>query len=183
MSRSAPSPAGRGSKRLLMGKIATAHGVRGLVKLLVFAEDPRSMEKYGALYTSADGEKTVTLKLKNSLGSTGTKFWLAQVEGIADRTEAEKLRGTELWLDKDKLPAIAKDNQYYIDDLIGLSVRDKSGQALGTVAAVQNFGAGDLLEIQPALGDSFYLPFTKENVLTVDIKGSAVTVHLPEGLV
>ena len=183
MSRSAPSPEGRGSKRLLMGKIATAHGVRGLVKLLVFAEDPRSLEQYGSLYTSRDGDNVLTLKLKNSLGSKGTKFWLAEVEGIADRTAAEKLRGTELWLDREKLPAITKDNQFYIEDLIGLNVRDKSGQALGAVAGVQNFGAGDLLEIKPVLGESFYLPFNKENVLKVDIQGGAVTVYVPEGLV
>jgi 16S rRNA processing protein RimM len=170
-------------KRIILGKIATAHGVRGLVKLLVFAEDPRSLEQYGSLYTSSDGGNVLTLKLKNSLGSKGTKFWLAEVEGIADRTEAEKLRGTELWLDRDKLPAIAKNNQFYIEDLIGLNVRDKSGDTLGMVAAVRNFGAGDLLEIQPVLGESFYLPFTKENVPAVDIKGGAVTVHLPDGLV
>jgi 16S rRNA processing protein RimM len=169
------------SKRILLGKIATAHGVRGLVKVMVFAEDPKTLEKYGPLFKKGKGDDTLKLKLKNSLGSKGGKFWLAEVEGVADRTAAEKLRGTELWIEREKLPA-AGENEYYIEDLIGLSVRDRSGNAIGTVAGLQNFGAGNLLDIQPTGGESFYLPFTRENIVKVDVAGKAVTVEIPEGI-
>jgi 16S rRNA processing protein RimM len=170
------------SKRILLGKIATAHGVRGLVKVMVFAEDPASLEKYGPLFKKGSGDETITLKMKNSLGSKGGKFWLAETEGVSDRTEAEKLRGTELWIDREKLPA-AGDNEYYIEDLIGLSVRDSKGKAIGTIAGLQNFGAGNLLDIRPNDGESFYLPFTKENIIKVDIPGKTVTIEMPEGII
>jgi len=176
-----PSPEGRGSnKRILVGKIATAHGVRGLVKVMVFAEDPKTLEKHGALSVAATGDTTITLKMKNSLGSKGGKFWLAEVEGVADRNAAERLRGTELWLDRDKLPK-PKKNEYYIEDLVGLTVRDGNG-TIGKIAGVHNFGAGDMLDIQPATGESFFLPFTKENIVKVDIADKTVTVELPEGI-
>lgn len=167
-------------KRILVGKIATAHGVRGLVKVMVFAEDPKTLEKHGPLSIAAGGDKTITLKLKNSLGSKGGKFWLAEVDGVADRNAAERLRGTELWLERDKLPKTKK-NEYYIEDLVGLTVRDSSG-AIGKIAGVHNFGAGDMLDIQPVAGESFFLPFTKENIVKVDVAGKTVTVELPEGI-
>jgi len=148
--------------------------------VMVFAEDPKTLEKHGALSVAATGDTTITLKMKNSLGSKGGKFWLAEVEGVADRNAAERLRGTELWLDRDKLPKTKK-NEYYIEDLVGLTVRDGNG-TIGKIAGVHNFGAGDMLDIQPATGESFFLPFTKENIVKVDIADKTVTVELPEGI-
>ncbi|HEY8192240.1 MAG TPA: ribosome maturation factor RimM, partial [Alphaproteobacteria bacterium] len=106
-------------RRVCLGKIATAHGVRGLVKVIVHADDPASLEDYGPLYTSESGDKTIKISLHNPMG----KFWLAVVDGVTDRTQAEKFRNTELWLDREHLPE-AEEGQYYHADLIGLTVQD-----------------------------------------------------------
>lgn len=164
------------SERVCLAKIATAHGIRGMVKLIVHADDPGNLEIHGPLYTSETGEETLTVKLHNPMG----KYHLAEIEGIADRTAAEKLRGTELWLPRDKLPAAGKGQHYYAD-LIGLPARDGQGNGLGKIIAVANFGASDLLEIQPPGAPSFYLPFTKDYVL--EINDDCAVVFIPAGLV
>ena len=163
-------------RRVCLAKIATAHGVRGLVKLIVHAEDPQNIETYGPLFTSETG--TATLKL--SLISQMNKYWLAEVEGIADRTAAEKLRGTDLWVDRDSLPA-PDEGQHYYTDLIGLPARDESGAEIGKIVTVANFGATDLLEIQPPDNPSFFLPFVDDYVL--EINSECVLVSIPPGLV
>jgi len=161
-------------KEICIAKIATAHGIKGLVKLHVFADDSSLAD--GILFTSEGGDKTLSLKLKNQTA----KHWLAEVEGITDRNEAEKLRGTELYIDKDNLPE-ANDDEFYIADLIGLSCIDKDNKHIGKIIAVENFGASDLLEIQPDGGESFYLPFTDDT--TLKVSDTTVTIDIPEGLI
>jgi 16S rRNA processing protein RimM len=161
--------------RLLLGKIATAHGVRGLVKILVMGEDPTRLETCGPAWTAESGGKAVTLKMKNPLG----KYYLAEIQGITDRNEAEKLRHTELWIDRDKLPA-ADEGEYYYADLVGLHVVDENGTSYGKVVGVDNFGAGDLLDIKPANAPSFYLPYNDETILS--ITDDTITVAIPDGL-
>ena len=163
------------SKRICLAKITTAHGIKGQVKLHVYAEDPQSLRDYGPLFTSETGAAA----LKIILASQMNKFWLANIEGITDRTAAEKLRGTELWVDRDKLPA-PKDGQHYHADLIGLPAQDENGSEIGKIVAVVDFGAGDLLNIQPPGASSFYLPFTNDYVRAVN--EDSVTVYVPEGL-
>ena len=163
-------------RRVCLAKIATAHGVRGLVKLIVHAADPQSIEAYGPLFSSETGPKTLRLKLHNPMG----KYWLAEVDGITDRTAAEKLRGTDLWVDRDKLPA-PDEGQHYYTDLIGLPAHDENDKEIGKIITVANFGATDLLEIQPPDSPSFYLPFVDDYVL--EINNECVVVSIPPGLV
>lgn len=146
--------------RICLGKIATAHGVRGLVKILVYGEDAMLLEELQPLYTSEHGKDTIALTMKNSAG----KYWLATVEGVDDRTQAEKLRGTELWVNRELLPETVVDDEFYITDLVGMMVKDTNGKNIGNVIDVKNFGAGDLVEIKPERGESFFIPFTKEAV-------------------
>lgn len=148
----------RPARRVCLGVIATAHGVRGLVKVLCYADDPHMLD--GMLFTSETGESSLTMTMKNSMG----KYWLAEIEGIADRTAAEALRGVKLWIDRAELPALDDEEEFYIEDLVGLAAEHSGGESAGKVIAVENFGAGDLLEIQPPTGTSYYLAFTKENV-------------------
>jgi len=171
-----PTGKGEDTKRVCLAKIATAHGVRGLVKLTVYADDPANLEMHGPLFTSETGAETMKISLHKPMN----KHWLAEIEGIADRTAAEKLRGTELWLPRDKLPT-PEEGEHYYADLVGMAVVDDKGQDVGKVAAVHNFGAGDLLDVQPPAGQSFYLPFTKEYIL--EITGSVIRVNIPEGLI
>lgn len=162
-------------RRFLLGRIATAHGVRGLVKILSLGEDPVRLETCGPAWTAADGGRPLKITMKNPLG----KYYLAEVEGIADRDEAEKLRHTELWIDRDKLPD-ADEGEFYHADLMELPVYDTAGALLGRVIAVENYGASDLLEIKPQGAPSFYIPFTEETVITVTM--DRITVSIPDGL-
>lgn len=165
------------NRRLLAGKITTAHGVRGLVKVQVFAENAALLN--GPLFTSETGGETLTLTLKNQLGGKTDNLWLASIDGITDRNAAELLRGRELWLPREKLGAPAA-GEYYINDLIGLAVHDEAGNTIGTVRAIDNFGAGDLLDIVPPAGEAFYLAFTADNIVGVSLPDRIVTVKLPE---
>lgn len=162
-------------QRLLLGKIATAHGVRGLVKILVLGDDPLRLESCGPAWTAAEGGTALRLTMKNPLG----KYYLAAVEGVSERNAAEALRHTQLWIDRDKLPDDEDDDGYYYADLIGLRAVE-NGVTIGTVIAVENFGASDLLEIKPEGAPSFYLPFTDDTVLAVS--EDTITIVIPEGL-
>jgi len=162
------------NKRILIAKITTAHGVKGLVKLHIYAEDEQLAN--GTLYTSESGSNTLNITLKNATA----KHWLAAVEGVSDRNGAEALRGTELYIEQTSLPEIGDDEFYYVD-IIGLPAVDESGTEIGKVIAVENFGASDLLEIQPNGAQSFYLPVSDETLL--DIKDDKIVVFIPEGLV
>lgn len=164
-------------KRICVGEISTVHGVRGLVKVRAYGEDPQTLQKYGPLFTSETGDETQTLTLKHQAGG----IWVAEVKGINDRDVAAKLRGTKLWLERDKLPEI--EGAYYHDDLIGMVVFDQSGVSLGVIDAVDNFGAGDLLDIKPDGKPSFYLPFVDMYVLEVKLDENSMIVDIPEGLI
>ena len=164
------------SQRICVGEISTAHGVRGLVKVRVYGDDPQTLQKYGPLHTDETGNKTYTLTLKHKAGG----IWIAAVEGIMDRNAAEPLRGTKLWLDRDKLPDL--EDGFYHEDLKGMDVVTQDGTDLGKVIGVENFGASDLLDVKPKGKPSFYVPFVDEYILSVDEDARVITIDLPEGL-
>lgn len=166
------------SKRVCLGEISTAHGVRGLVRIRVYGDDPQAFSAYGPLFTSEQGDKTLTIRMKNA----ANKFWLAEVEGVADRNAAELLRGTKLWIERDKLPEPEDDDEFYYEDLVGMKVRTEADGDIGTVIAVENFGASDLIEVKPPVGDAFYVPFADEYIVEVNMPENTITVLIPEGL-
>lgn len=141
------------NRLLCIGKIAAPHGVKGLVKILPYGDDV-------SLLVQVESHK---ITLKNPMG----KYILAQIEGVDSREDAERVSGTELFISRDKLPEIEDDDTYYIEDLIGLKAVDESGEEIGKVIAVHNFGAGDLLEIKPLSGAAFLMPFSNETVITI----------------
>lgn len=157
--------------RLCLGRITTAHGVKGLVKVVCFGDDPRSLEIYGPLFTSETGSDTLRLTLKNPVKSG----FLAQVDGIADRTAAQALRGTPLYVPRARLPK-PEDGSYYCADLIGLQTVYEKDEPMGRVISVQNFGAGDLLEIAPPSGSAFLIPFTKNFIGDVDFENKKIFI-------
>lgn len=164
------------TKRLCIGEIATAHGVKGFVKVKFFGENPALLEE-GPLFTEESGDETLTLTLKHSTGGA----FVAEVDGIGDRDEALALRGTKLYITRDSLPD-QPEGTYYHADLVGLKVQDPQGRLIGKILNVVNFGAGDMLEIQPTSGGSFYLPFLQSYVPKIDIKADIITADIPEGL-
>jgi 16S rRNA processing protein RimM len=161
------------NKRILIGEIATSHGLKGFVKVRTFVEDETLLN--GKLFTNESGDNTLTVTLKNAMKD----HWLAQVDGVSEKNGADSLRGTKLYIDRSSLPE-TNDDEYYIEDLKGMTVAGKDGKVIGTVMDVVNYGAGDLIDIKPPSGDSFYLPFTDETVLNVDFDGGIITAELPE---
>ena len=144
------------------------------MKILPFGDgEPTLIQTLGPVYTDATGADTLTIIMKNSAGN---RYWLAAVDGVTERNGAEALRGTELFVPRDRLPDLDDDDSFYIEDLVGLSAIATDGAALGSVIAVQNFGAGDLLEIQPLNGEAYYLPMKPEFVPTIDISAGTVTI-------
>ncbi len=102
---------------------------------------------------------------------------MVRLKGVNDRDAAERLTNTKLFVPRERLPATEADDEFYHADLIGLAVVDTAGNALGSVAAVHNFGAGDLIEVKPAQGNTtVLLPFTEAAVPVVDIAGRQIVV-------
>jgi 16S rRNA processing protein RimM len=165
------------SDRICIGAIAGAFGVSGEVRLKSFCSEPEAIAAYGPLYTE-DGARSFAIRLTRPVaGGLGARLF-----GVATKEQADALRGTSLFVDRAKLPALP-DDEFYHADLIGLEVRDTGGALLGRVLAVHNHGAGDLLEISGAPGkDSRLIPFTLAVVPTVDLAAGRIVADLPEGL-
>jgi 16S rRNA processing protein RimM len=160
--------------RVCVAEIGAAHGVAGEVRLRAFTEDPLAVTQFRPLQAE-DGREIAITSLR-----PGKDCLIARVAGVGDRTAAERLRNVRLYVTRDKLPAIAEPETWYHADLIGLAAIGTDGAALGRVRAVQNFGAGDLLEIAPAAGGpTMLLPFTDAVVPVVDVANGRVVVNLP----
>src|SRR3954454_5990710 len=149
--------------RICVGRIGAAHGTRGEVKLWSFTADPLAVADYGAL-ESEDGTQSFAIETLRP----AKDFLVARFAGIVDRTAAEELRILDLYVARERLPPPEPD-EYYHADIIGLAVVDGSGATLGSVVAVHNFGAGDLIEVRPQIGGTtFMLPFTEAVIPMVD---------------
>lgn len=160
---------------ILVGRIAGAFGIKGEVRLSAYTADPMALAHYRDLKRE-DGSTALTLT-----GARPAKGGLvARAREIATREEAEALRGVRLYIPRDVLPEPEED-EFYVTDLIGLRAETAEGETLGVVKSVHDFGAGDLLEIQPAEGASWWLPFTREAVPDVSLgEGRIVAVRPPE---
>ncbi len=156
-------------KRVCLGKITSAHGIKGLVKILPFGEDPKLIEELSPVFTGESSSDQISITMKNSAGN---KYWLAAVDGVSERDGAEALRGTEIWVLRDALPKIKGENTFYHTDLIGLKVMEDDKQ-IGKIVGVQNYGAGDLLEIR-AQGSTFLMPFNNEHCPEINVKDGFV---------
>jgi 16S rRNA processing protein RimM len=161
--------------KVCIAKILTAHGVRGLVKIDCYLEDPQELMNYNPLSDSAGREYTITLK--NPIKGK----WLAEIKGVADRTVAEKYRNIELFTARDQLPDA--DDGYYHEDLIDLEVRKTDGTKIGTIIGIDNFGASDVIEVKPETGKTFYLPFTEPYLVDVNMEEKFITVEGAEGFI
>ncbi len=161
---------------ICVGTVGGAFGVRGEVRLKSFCAHPEAIETYAPLLTE-DGSRSFTVALIGSIQNGFT----ARLGGVETKEQADALKGLRLYARRDQLPSLP-DDEFYHADLIGLPVLDPGGTELGRVRSVQNHGAGDLLEIHgPDLSDSILLPFTRENVPTVDLAAGRLIADLPEG--
>lgn len=174
--RRRPADGGAAPRAVCVGIIVGAHGVRGAVKVKSFTENAEDVAAYGPLSDQRGARRFVLTPIGMARGNV-----LAAIEGIGDRNAAEALRGTRLYIDRDALPP-AGDDEFYHADLIGMTAETVAGQNLGTVRAVYNHGAGDVIELVLPGGAPVALPFTKAVVPVVDLAGQRLVIDPPDGL-
>ncbi|MGE3425394.1 MAG: ribosome maturation factor RimM [Hyphomicrobiaceae bacterium] len=160
-----------------MGEITGAHGIRGEVLVRSYTGDPEAIADYGAL-TDEKGAAPLTLKV---LRMTPKGAIIARVRGVSDRNGAEALKGRKLYVARNAMPEPDDEDDFYYEDLIGLAVVDAQAKLVGEVVAVQNYGAGDLLEIRlVATGKTELVSFSKASVPQIDLEARRITVVMPE---
>ena len=158
--------------RILVGVILAAHGVRGDVKIRSLTSEPEDIFSYPL--SDKTGRKTFKITRRGG----NAQAYIASIEGLKDRNEAELLRNTELYTEASLLPK--KSNEYYYTDLKGLEARLQNGKAYGRVVNVYNFGAGDIVEIERKDGELEMLPFRDPFVGEVDTARGYMIVTPPE---
>jgi 16S rRNA processing protein RimM len=163
------------AERIRVARIGAAHGIRGEVKLWSFTQEPAAVADYGPLETQ-DGARRFEIE---SLRAAKDHF-VARLAGVETRAAAEALRNLDLYVPRERLPAIAEPDTFYHADLVGLAAVTADDSVLGTVKALHNFGAGDIIEIVPAAGgETLMLPFTAEVVPKVDLAARKIVVVPP----
>lgn len=168
--------ADRADERVVVAQIGAPHGVRGEVRLRIFLEDPGALQAYFPL-EDAHGAPVALRRVKPAKGG-----FVAAIEGVDTRDAAARLTNTLLHVPRDRLPKPDDDEWYHVD-LIGLAAFDVDGRELGEVVAVQDFGAGDLLEIRlHGARRTVFVPFTQMTVPVVDVAAGRVEIAAPEGL-
>ena len=163
------------ANRICVARIGAAHGVRGEVKLWSFTEDPAAVAQYGPLETQ-DGTRCFEIEALRA----AKDHFVARIAGVNDRDAAEKLRNIELYIPRARLPKIEETDTFYHADLVGLDAVTPDGARVGTVHALHNFGAGDIIEIAPAGGgDPLMLPFNETTVPKIDVAARQIVVMPP----
>ena len=162
--------------RVLLGEIGAAQGLKGEVRIRSYTQDPAAIAGYGTL----QDEHGRAIEVE-SLRVT-PKALIARIRGVTTREAAEALARTRLYIARARLPERGEE-EWYHSDLIGLAAVDMKGEPVGTVVAIHNFGAGDLIEVKPATGGPTVLvPFTRDTVPEVDVEGGRLVLAPPEGL-
>ena len=172
------------NKRLIVAEIIGAHGVRGDMKIRIFAEDEYLIEDENGVFLSSDStdQKRHFITLKKPYKKD---VWLANMQGITTPEQIKAMGKTSVYILASALPEIQTgenetEESFYYHELEGLKVyhdnQGEKGKDVGVVIGLRNFGGGDLLEIRARSGDQFYHPFTKEDVPVLDIKNGYLTI-------
>jgi 16S rRNA processing protein RimM len=161
--------------RVCVGVIAGAHGVKGAARVKSFTAEPAAIAAYGPMWDD-EGRRRFELEVIGQVKGAV----LVRIAGVTDRDAAEALKGVRLYVDRAVLPAL-EEEEFYHADLVGLAAELADGTSLGEVRAVHNFGAGDVLEVQPRDGASVMVPFTRAAVPVVDIAGGRIVID-PEAV-
>ncbi len=161
--------------RILVGQFGAAHGVKGELRLKSYTQDPAAIGTYGRL-SDASGARSFEIEALRVLKGA---LFVVRIKGITTREAAEKLTNVALFLPREVLPA-AEEDEYYHADLIGLTAETETGEEIGEIVQILNFGGGDILEIAPKSGgETLLLPFTKEAVPIIDLAHGHVIIVPP----
>jgi 16S rRNA processing protein RimM len=163
-------------EKVCLGTVVGVHGVQGAVRIKSFTADPADIAAYGAVSDESGGRRFEVKVLGQARGAV-----LARLSGVADRDAAEALRGVRLYVPRAALPT-TKEDEFYHADLIGLPVETREGAPLGSVRAVHNFGAGDILELRDENGRELLLPFSDAVVPEIDLARGRIVAAPPAGL-
>jgi 16S rRNA processing protein RimM len=159
---------------ILLGVVTAVQGLKGEVRVKTFTEAPERLADYGVLHTP-EGRKLEIAALRVSKADGA----VIRFKGIEDRDSAQRLVNAKLLVERGALPA-AQADEFYHADLIGLRAQDGEGRLIGTVRAIHNFGAGDVIELERLGGGTLLLPFTRDFVPAVDVANGCITVTEPE---
>ena len=159
---------------ILVGRVAGAFGVRGEIRITPYTAEPTALLDYRDLQRE-DGSAALTL----TGGRASGDGLIARAQEVATREEAQALKGLGLFFPRSRLPEPEED-EFYLADLIGLAAVAPDGTPLGRVKSVQNFGAGELLEIEPPGGATWYAPFTMANVPEIRLSDGVIIVVRPD---
>lgn len=159
-------------KKICIGKIVAAHGIRGEVKVQPRNSNPEDWKKLGE-FENKDASRTFAIKV-TGMSSANVRV---KIKGVDNRNDAEALVGTEFYVNRDKLPELDEE-EYYLQDLIGLTVcLQTPDKVIGKVAQISNFGAGDIIELKlDGQKETEMLPFTKQYVPEINIVDGYVIV-------
>ena len=160
--------------KVCIGQIVNVHGIKGAVKIRPYLKNPTDIGRFGQL-TDETGHQSFEVSVQSRKGD----FVLASLKGITDRTAAERLKGLNLYVSRDQLPAPT--DGYYYCDLIGMTVLE-NGKPFGTVQSVQNYGAGDILDVKTLKGRTFAFDFSKATFPRVDVASREMDIVLPDGM-
>jgi 16S rRNA processing protein RimM len=161
--------------RVCVAQIGAAQGLKGEVRLWSFTQDPSAVAQYGALETEDGSRRIEILKLR-----AAKDHFVVRLRGVDDRNAAEALRNTKLYIERDRLPATEDDDTFYHTDLIGLAAVTRDGESVGEVIAVQNFGAGDIIEIRRTDRSTVMFPFNDAVVPQIDLEAGRMVIVPPE---
>ena len=160
-----------GGKIVCLGRIVGSQGLEGLARLKSYTAKPEDIGAYGPLV-----DKKHNYRFNISVVRSSKKGVVAQIEGISSRTELEKFYGLDLYVNRSVLPEL-KDEEFYYSDLVGLLVNDIDGNFIGKVKSMENFGAGDIIEVETPNGERFMLPFTKKVVTEINLITQNITIE------
>ena len=159
--------------KVCIGQIVNVHGIKGAVKIRPYLKNPMDIGRFGAL-SDKENHHAFTVTAQARKGD----FVLASIQGVTDRTTAERFKGLNLYINRDQLPPT---DGFYYCDLIGMKVLE-NGQPFGTVLSVQNYGAGDILDVKTVKGRVFSFDFSKATFPRVDVAAHEMDIVLPEGM-
>jgi 16S rRNA processing protein RimM len=158
-----------------VGRVAGAFGIRGEVRITTFTAEPLALVDYKTLLRE-NGSPALTI-VGGRVAKGGV---VVRTKEIETREQAEAARGLKLYIPRAVLPEPDDEDEFYIADLIGMDVVSLEGELLGKVRSVRDFGAGDLLEVAPPAGESWWLPFTREAVPEVQMDAGRVVAVRPD---
>ena len=164
-------------EKIAVARVSRAHGIRGALEVAVYSGDPSGIKAAGRVFLGGDSTPRTVRRIRHRKG----RFFILELEGIHDRTQAEAFKGLEVKLEREALPELGPD-EYYWFELIGLSVLTTGGEELGRLAAIIETGASDVYVVRGRHGE-ILLPARGEVIREVDLERGRILVDPPPGLI